>query len=110
MTTEGHIEIILVKCDHEVCLNRRLDIVAGQVFKRQILVDAYAQPPESKESITDDAQLIERAGHAVALVKSDPSNLKITAREDITLANAILKARPPDKPAKALGAFEEAQW
>ena len=49
------------------------------------------------------------AGHPVALVKSDPTNLKITTKADLTLANAILKSRPA-APVQRLGAFEEAQW
>lgn len=81
-----------------------------QVFRRELLLDAYANAPEDAQSITDDALLVERMGHPVSVVKSDPSNLKITAREDITLANAILKARPAAKPVRKLGAFEEAQW
>ena len=81
-----------------------------QVFRRQLLLDAYATPPESTEAATDDALLVERLGHPVAIVRSDLTNLKITTREDITLANAILKARPVSKPQRAMGAFEEAQW
>lgn len=81
-----------------------------QVFRRDLLLDAYANAPEDAQSITDDALLVERMGHPVSVVKCDPSNLKITAREDITLANAILKARPVAKPVRKLGAFEEAQW
>ena len=41
--------------------------------------------------------------------KSDPTNLKITTKADMTLANAIIKSRPA-KAVPKLGAFEEAQW
>ena len=41
---------------------------------------------------------------------TSPTNIKITTKSDVTLAHAILKARPLAKPAKRLGAFEEAQW
>jgi len=81
-----------------------------QVFRRQLIADAYGQLPADTSAITDDAQLLELLGHPVSIVSSDPSNLKITTKGDITLANAILKSRPPDKPAKPMGAFEEAQW
>lgn len=80
-----------------------------QVFKRQLILDAYANLPEEADSITDDAQLLELTGHPVQIVKSDPTNLKITTRPDITLANAIIQARPAPK-VKKFGAFEEAQW
>jgi len=81
-----------------------------QVFRRDLLLDAYERlGPETRKEITDDAQLVERAGHHVSVVVSDPTNVKITTRADMTLAKAILKARP-SKPAPRLGAFEEAQW
>ena len=80
-----------------------------QVFRRELIVEAYAQSPQSDDDITDDAQLVERTGHPVAIVDSDASNLKITTKADLRLAAAILKARPA-KRAPRLGAFEEAQW
>ena len=80
-----------------------------QVFRRQVLIDAYAKLGDSDEDITDDSQVVERAGHPVSVVISDFANLKITTHRDLTLASAILKARPP-KPVKRLGPFEEAQW
>jgi 2-C-methyl-D-erythritol 4-phosphate cytidylyltransferase len=80
-----------------------------QVFRKQWLKDAYAKLDPKGQDITDDAQVVEQAGHAVSIVESDPSNLKITTKSDLSLANAILKARP-SRPAPKLGAFEEAQW
>jgi len=80
-----------------------------QVFRRQLIIDAYANRPTEGEPITDDAQLVEAAGHPVSIVQSNHTNLKITTKADTTLAKAILKARP-QKTAPGLGAFEEAQW
>lgn len=81
-----------------------------QVFRKQILLDAYARLPESqKDSVTDDAQVAELAGVPVSIVECDASNLKITTKGDLTLAAAIIKSRPI-KPAPRMGAFEEAQW
>lgn len=80
-----------------------------QVFDRKLMVDLYENPPGKPEEITDDAQLFELAGHSVSVVVSDPTNLKITKKSDISLANAIIKSRPQKKVPK-LGAFEEAQW
>ena len=64
---------------------------------------------ELEDDVTDDAQVVEQAGHPVSVVISDATNLKITTKADILLANAILKSRPA-KAAPRLGAFEEAQW
>jgi 2-C-methyl-D-erythritol 4-phosphate cytidylyltransferase len=63
-----------------------------QVFRRQILLDAYAR--RGGYAATDDAELVERAGQSVALVPSSPLNHKITNRDDLKLAEQILKILP----------------
>ncbi len=81
-----------------------------QVFRRDVLEKAYARlTPESRRSITDDAQVVELSGHSVAVVFGDSMNIKVTTKSDLTLAGAILKARP-SRPVPKIGAFEEAQW
>jgi len=97
-----------------------------QVFRRDILEKAYAHlnsllPLQggvgaTKEGartgglfVTDDAQVVELSGHPVAVVPGDSANIKITTKSDLTLAGAILKARP-SRPTPKIGAFEEAQW
>ena len=80
-----------------------------QVFRKELLTKAYAAVGEQDNSITDEAQAVEQSGHPVAMVESDATNLKITTKADIALANAILKARP-SRPVPKLGAFEEAKW
>jgi 2-C-methyl-D-erythritol 4-phosphate cytidylyltransferase len=82
-----------------------------QVFRRDWLVEAYAKRAEVKESITDDAQLVEALGHAVEVVPGSPTNFKITTKDDLELAEVIVKhrvAKPTDKP--ALGFGDEAKW
>lgn len=80
-----------------------------QVFRKELLIAAYAKLRDGDEDVTDDAQLVERMGQSVAVVVSDATNLKITTKGDLTLAAAILKSRPA-KAAPRMGAFEEAQW
>ncbi|HXD85323.1 MAG TPA: 2-C-methyl-D-erythritol 4-phosphate cytidylyltransferase [Urbifossiella sp.] len=82
-----------------------------QVFRRDWLVEAYARRGEFPGSITDDAQLVEALGHSVTVVPGSPMNFKITTREDLDLAEAIVKrriAKPVERP--ALGFSEEAKW
>jgi len=79
-----------------------------QVFKKQILQEAY-RALQADAEVTDDAQVVERSGHTVTIVNSDATNLKITSKGDMALANAIIKSRPR-KVAPRLGAFDEAQW
>jgi len=66
-----------------------------QVFKKELLVDAFAQIGQSKP--TDEAQLLELAGHPVSIVPCSEMNIKITTREDLKLAKAILKLLPQPK-------------
>ena len=80
-----------------------------QVFKPAVLREAFAKRPQNGAQITDDAQVVELAGHPVAIVKSDATNIKITAKADMALAAAIIRSRP-SKARSKLGAFEEAQW
>ncbi len=63
-----------------------------QVFEKQLLLDAYARLQNA--DVTDDAQVVELAGHPVEVVLGSPLNLKITTRDDLKLAQAILKVLP----------------
>jgi 2-C-methyl-D-erythritol 4-phosphate cytidylyltransferase len=82
-----------------------------QVFRRDWLVEAYAQRDRLGKDFTDDSQLIEAAGHAVDVAEGSTTNIKVTTREDLVLAEAILKARPKPKPAGPVHPFaEEEMW
>jgi 2-C-methyl-D-erythritol 4-phosphate cytidylyltransferase/2-C-methyl-D-erythritol 2,4-cyclodiphosphate synthase len=63
-----------------------------QAFRRDVLDDALAQTSDA----TDEATLAERAGHAVRIVEGEASNLKITTRADLVLAEAIASSRISD--------------
>ncbi|MEW4488705.1 2-C-methyl-D-erythritol 4-phosphate cytidylyltransferase [Thalassoglobus sp. JC818] len=60
-----------------------------QTFRSSVLVDAYQN--RGNNLTTDEAQLVERTGRAVHVVEGDPLNLKITTKEDLFLAEAILQ-------------------
>jgi 2-C-methyl-D-erythritol 4-phosphate cytidylyltransferase len=82
-----------------------------QVFRRDWLLDAYARRGQFGQNITDDAQLIEAAGHGVYLVTGSSGNIKITTREDLSLAEAILKSRPAPKTPRPIHPFDdEVRW
>lgn len=76
-----------------------------QVFRRDWLIEAYAK--RGGLAATDDAQLVEKAGRAVALVTGSPLNLKITTREDLKFAEAALKALPQPKFGNAMNPFSD---
>jgi 2-C-methyl-D-erythritol 4-phosphate cytidylyltransferase len=82
-----------------------------QVFRRDWLVEAYGRRAHLGKDITDDAQLVEAAGHPVHVVDGSAQNIKITAKSDLILAEAILKARPKPKPTGPVHPFaEEEMW
>jgi 2-C-methyl-D-erythritol 4-phosphate cytidylyltransferase len=82
-----------------------------QVFRRDWLAEAYAKRAEQQEPITDDAQLVAAAGHPVVVVPGSPANFKITTKEDLQLAEAVLKARASKPSARpAAGFHDEAKW
>lgn len=60
-----------------------------QVFDTSILKESYKQP--FSENFTDDASVVEAAGHKVYLVEGNVENIKITTPFDLTLATILLK-------------------
>ena len=62
-----------------------------QTFNLNIIKNAY----EIKEdaSLTDDASVAERAGHAISLFEGSYENIKITTPEDLIIAEALLGQR-----------------
>lgn len=81
-----------------------------QVFRRQLLIDAYARQGDLKP--TDEAQLIEQFGHPITMVECSSINMKITTAEDLRLAEAALEAVPKPNVLRPLHPFadEEARW
>jgi 2-C-methyl-D-erythritol 4-phosphate cytidylyltransferase len=82
-----------------------------QVFKVELLRKAYENLKNlDRSKISDDAQLVEAIGEKVSLVETDSSNIKITHKADLAIAEAILKSRPKPVPKGPIGPYFEAQW
>jgi len=82
-----------------------------QVFETSLLKKAYENlEAVDKNEISDDSQLVEALGQKVTIVRTDPSNIKITRKSDIAIAEAILKSRPKPAPKGPTGPYIEAQW
>ena len=82
-----------------------------QVFDKMLLEKAYGNLEKlDKGSISDDAQLVEALGEKVTIVEADASNIKITHKSDIAIAEAILKSRPTGPEKGPTGPYIEAQW
>jgi 2-C-methyl-D-erythritol 4-phosphate cytidylyltransferase len=104
-----------MKADHTieetVGRDRLWEAQTPQVFRRDWILDAHTRRAALGPDITDDAQLIEAAGHAVFLVTGSSSNIKITTKEDVALAAAILKSRPEPKGSRQIHPFDdEVRW
>ena len=66
-------------------------VLTPQVFKPDVLRLAYEK--YRGRPATDDAELVERTGHAVSIVKGSADNMKVTLPEDLLVAEAILAAQ-----------------
>jgi 2-C-methyl-D-erythritol 4-phosphate cytidylyltransferase / 2-C-methyl-D-erythritol 2,4-cyclodiphosphate synthase len=62
-----------------------------QAFRLGVLMSAFAAWPAGEEP-TDEAIVLERAGHAVALVAGDPALAKLTYPEDFAMAELMAGA------------------
>jgi 2-C-methyl-D-erythritol 4-phosphate cytidylyltransferase len=82
-----------------------------QVFRRETLMKAYANRSRTSKAITDDAQLVEAVGAKITLVEGPSTNIKITTKQDLFLARAILDSMPKPKPQGPLHPFaEDKMW
>ena len=61
-----------------------------QLFQAEALRKAYEQPFSA--TFTDDASVMEAAGHKVTLVEGERENIKITTPSDMLIAEAIINA------------------
>ena len=83
-----------------------------QVFRRDWLQEVYENRTRLGANFTDDAQLMEAAGYAVHVVEGATTNIKITTKQDLILADAILKSLPKPRPNGPVHPFggEEEMW
>lgn len=81
-----------------------------QVFRKDWLVEAYERTGAMSKDTTDDAMLVEAAGHPVRVVPGSSFNLKITTGEDLKIASAYLKIREAEDKPKASHPFEDERF
>jgi 2-C-methyl-D-erythritol 4-phosphate cytidylyltransferase len=66
--------------------------ISEQVFKREILIDAFEKAQKDDFFGTDESTLVTRLGIPVYVVNGSELNIKITTPEDLVLGESILKA------------------
>ena len=68
-------------------------IQTPQAFLYPLIKEAHLKAREDGFVGTDDAALVERLGYKVVMIEGSPLNIKITTREDMALAEAILRGQ-----------------
>ena len=68
-----------------------VSVQTPQAFRRDWLTDAFARCPVPLADLTDDAQLVELAGHRVRIVDGDPVNRKLTRPDDLDVLRKTLR-------------------
>jgi len=94
--------------DETVSREQLWEAQTPQVFKRDLLLKAYAE--RGGFAATDDAQLVERIGHPVAIVPGSPINFKITTKQDLRLASHAVKALPKPRLDGPAHPFADDRW
>ena len=74
--------------EQTVCREGLWQAQTPQVFDKDLLLRAYDR---QVDGATDDAQVVEAAGHQVTIVPGLATNIKITTPTDLALAEAIFR-------------------
>lgn len=73
---------------HQVIDRNQVKIIqTPQTFLSTLLLPAFEQPYQA--SFTDEATVVEAAGHRVHLIEGEYSNLKITRPQDLIVAESL---------------------
>lgn len=83
LPVNGEIGASAVADRAKVCI-----VQTPQTFVSSILLPAFAQP--YNDAFTDEATVVEAAGHEVHLVEGEYSNIKITRPVDLLIAEKLL--------------------
>jgi 2-C-methyl-D-erythritol 4-phosphate cytidylyltransferase len=62
-----------------------------QCFRYSLLRRAYDQADALGPDVTDESMLVERLGVRIAIVEGSARNIKITTKEDLAMAEGLLK-------------------
>jgi 2-C-methyl-D-erythritol 4-phosphate cytidylyltransferase len=69
-----------------------------QGFRYALLERAHFQAADAGLVGDDDSQLVAAAGYAVAVVPGEPTNVKLTTREDLQVLEALLREHEVPRP------------
>ena len=66
------------------------EIQTPQVFRVELIREAYLRAAQEGLEVTDDAMLVERLGSSVAVLQGEKTNIKMTFAEDFLFGEALL--------------------
>jgi 2-C-methyl-D-erythritol 4-phosphate cytidylyltransferase len=89
-------------------MSQVFEVQSPQIFRRQPLVDAYAQ--RAGKTFVDDAELLLTAGHKIITLPGSRLNQRIDSEEMVRLGKDLLEHLPKPKPKTPLNPFGEAEW
>jgi 2-C-methyl-D-erythritol 4-phosphate cytidylyltransferase len=72
--------------------SRLWSVQTPQIFRTQLLKDAYRAALQTGTIYTDDTAVVEQMGHPVRIVLYNGLNLKVTTPADWTIADSMLRA------------------
>ncbi len=78
------LEALDIKIDRSVLYA----VQTPQIFHSDVIRAAYSQPYDT--SFTDDASVVERSGVHLSFIMGERLNIKLTTREDLAIAEAVL--------------------
>jgi len=81
------------RCTATIDRSSLIRVGTPQLFHRQTLLDAFSKAQLMENPPTDEAVLMERCGIAVGIAWTGSMNFKITTRQDLDIAEAVVAAR-----------------
>ena len=79
---EGNTSLAVDRSEYKV-------VQTPQCFRLELLIKAYQQ--QFSKKFTDDASVVESNGFGITLVEGNDSNIKITTKKDLKLAEYLLE-------------------
>jgi 2-C-methyl-D-erythritol 4-phosphate cytidylyltransferase len=77
--------------DYSLSRNSVWLVQTPQVFKKDLILNAYQQAFFNSRTASDDSELVEYLGYPIHVVEGSRANIKITTPEDLKLAEILLR-------------------